>query len=552
MTTIYSILFLFLFSGCSSLDQNRLPQSIRDVLSSVQRKTEDKIFEKRPQTDFFKDGYLGNEEITQYLDRIRRKLSFGDQGILQGPLSVLKTSRVQAFTDFTQEIYITRGMLNMIDNEDELACLIGHEIGHHIGKSWERRKDNWQGQVLSKALSVLGADLQWQNQILSQEKDIYEHGWGQEIESEADRIGADFAAKAGYDPYALCDLFERLSKKVNMDLLYRVRKLKGTHPALDARAAALKAYLRSKGHVPGKIKHQTEDYRHAIAIVSPSASLARLEAIHKEIRGKRLTVEQFISVMEEVSGIARRTGITREALATYDRAPLFKFMEEEIYQDTPFKGYEEDIALLKREITDILDEAGRMAVGSMPVVGNAIGLYELLEGKDLFTGEPLSAGQRTISALAVFVGSDKVWREVASGIEKELKESLNEARGFYENTLKETRLVTHEPPEIGQKVYRIFGKDMDKNIDEKGSDLLGNSWTPMDPDTVAKARTGLGLPDQNKGRFVIEGRLLDTEGIRSQPAEPLHGNPGGNTEYIVPNPEKQIKIEKVSGANPEF
>jgi hypothetical protein len=61
-----------------------------------------------------------------------------------------------------------------------------------------------------------------------------------------------------------------------------------------------------------------------------------------------------------------------------------------------------------------------------------------------------------------------------------------------------------------------------------------------------------GLPNQNSGRFVSEGVLQDTTGITLKPADPLHGKAGGLSEIVIPNPQKQIKLQNVQGINPEF
>jgi len=468
MRTISFIVFILLFSGCSALPPNIAPKSIGDIISSVERKAQEKIFEKKPQANFFTDGFLQNEEISKYVNRIWRKLALGRESGYERSVSVLKTSRVQAFTDWWGEVYITRGMLNMIDNEDELACLIGHEIGHHMGKSWERRKDNWQGNFLSKTLSALGVDSQWKNEILEQQKDIYEHGWGKEIESEADRVGVGLAAKAGYDPYALCDLFERLSKKVNADLLYRVRKLKGTHPALDERAVGLRQYLMTQGYASGKHQHHVEDYRQVIGVVSKPADLIRLEAIQKEIKESHvLSPARFIVLMQEISNIANRFGIDRQDIVFDDHV---HFMEEEIYQDHPFGGQGQDYAdEIKDRLKDILILAGQITVGSIPLVGNTVSFYEVRTGKDFYSGEKLSIGQRSLSCFGVFIGCGSMWRQTAVGIEREIADNVfrgkvrEAAEDFAKGkewkskaVAKDGAVLEHEGDEVNEQLRKKF------------------------------------------------------------------------------------------------
>jgi RHS repeat-associated protein len=98
-------------------------------------------------------------------------------------------------------------------------------------------------------------------------------------------------------------------------------------------------------------------------------------------------------------------------------------------------------------------------------------------------------------------------------------------------------------PKVGQKIYRIFGE---KN------NPYGESWTPIDPRTSPNYRSEAGLPDVNTGRFALEGKINNTSGITVRKALPLDGNPGGLTEYLIPDAKSQVSIERASGVNPEF
>ena len=98
-------------------------------------------------------------------------------------------------------------------------------------------------------------------------------------------------------------------------------------------------------------------------------------------------------------------------------------------------------------------------------------------------------------------------------------------------------------PQIGQKVYRVWG-------DEAGS--YGRSWTRTDPSTIPNYRSEAGLPNQNTGRFISEGKLTNTQGVQGRNALPLHGYPGGLDELLIPHPREQIELENVSGMNPKY
>ncbi len=97
-------------------------------------------------------------------------------------------------------------------------------------------------------------------------------------------------------------------------------------------------------------------------------------------------------------------------------------------------------------------------------------------------------------------------------------------------------------------VYRVYGGDARPD---------GYSWTPDNPNRVPDFRDSAGLPSggesgaNNTGRFVIEGTVKNKKIMRKKMADPLDGKAGnGVREYII-NP-KDVKIRRVSGANPEF
>ncbi len=95
----------------------------------------------------------------------------------------------------------------------------------------------------------------------------------------------------------------------------------------------------------------------------------------------------------------------------------------------------------------------------------------------------------------------------------------------------------------GDKVFRVFGEN---------NNPLGNSFTRVDPRTVENFRDAAGLPDVNTGRFVLEGTIKNTKGVTTRKALPLNGNKGGLDEVLIPDPKNQIRIDRVSGVNPEF
>ncbi len=99
------------------------------------------------------------------------------------------------------------------------------------------------------------------------------------------------------------------------------------------------------------------------------------------------------------------------------------------------------------------------------------------------------------------------------------------------------------PATVGDHVYRVYGGI---------SGPFGQSWTRINPESRPDYRNDAGLPNGNTGSFVVQGTLLNTTGVRTRGATPLHGNSGGIDEVIIPNANQKVWIRNVSGVNPEY
>jgi predicted Zn-dependent protease len=170
-------------------------------------------------------------------------------------------------------IYITRGMLMLINNEDELANIIGHEMIHVTRRHAARQKANATlpailsipgrivggiiskdlGNLINAPINLLGAA------YIAQHSQADEH--------EADQLGQKLSASAGYDPGALAPVLVRLQRF--LDLKTEVKRMPGffdTHPSTPDRVervttqAGRIVWRRQPGVVPslGEYMHQLE------------------------------------------------------------------------------------------------------------------------------------------------------------------------------------------------------------------------------------------------------------------------------------------------------
>ncbi|MGH7871005.1 MAG: M48 family metalloprotease [Candidatus Binatia bacterium] len=114
-------------------------------------------------------------------------------------------------------VYITRGMLAHLNNEDQLATVIAHEIGHIAARHAARQA--WQqqiGQGLLLGGALLGQGLGLPTQDLmnlgGMAAQLIFLRYSREDELEADKLGVEYSSKAGYDPREVIGLFQTLDR----------------------------------------------------------------------------------------------------------------------------------------------------------------------------------------------------------------------------------------------------------------------------------------------------------------------------------------------------
>ncbi len=152
-------------------------------------------------------GSYDDPALQRYVNDIGQRLAKASHRAgLQYQFLVVDSPEVNAFALPGGYIYITRGILAYLNSEAELAAVLGHEIGHVTARH--------SVQQLSAATAAnLGASVlqifvpQIRNSagdaLVSTLGGALLSGYGREHELEADRLGAEYLARTGYDPQAM-------------------------------------------------------------------------------------------------------------------------------------------------------------------------------------------------------------------------------------------------------------------------------------------------------------------------------------------------------------
>jgi predicted Zn-dependent protease len=150
---------------------------------------------------------------------------------------VIQSDDVNAFAAPGGYVFVTLGLYRLLQNEADLAGVLGHEVGHVI------RKHHLKLLQQSKLVDLGGKALAKQSgsdkvqQLIGSGAEIVARGLDKDAEFEADRIGVVLATRAGYDAYGLPTVLQQIghisSDQSSVALLFK------THPLPDDRLAKL-------------------------------------------------------------------------------------------------------------------------------------------------------------------------------------------------------------------------------------------------------------------------------------------------------------------------
>jgi len=196
---------------------------------------------------------LDDPEISYYVQSVGLKLARNSHWPeLDYHIKVIDSKEINAFALPGGYLYVFRGLLDAVDNEAELASVLGHEIAHITERHATKQMTKAQIYEIAAAIgsAATGAG-QAGRMVAGLGEALLMTKFSREDEAEADRYGMEYMVKAGYDPQAMISMFKKLLKihKEKPDLLER---LFSTHPPTEERIKMAQEYLEKLDIPPGK------------------------------------------------------------------------------------------------------------------------------------------------------------------------------------------------------------------------------------------------------------------------------------------------------------
>lgn len=229
---LLSIFLVFLAASCAVN-----PVTGKRELSLISEAQEIALGQETDQQIRTQYGIYADTDLNQYVEGIGKTLTpYTHRPQLTYHFAVLDSPVVNAFAVPGGYIYVTRGILAMMNSEAELAAVLGHELGHVCARHSVRRMSKLMlfqlGFAVGGALSETFAKISGVAGVGIQ---LLFLKYSRDDEREADFLGVQYSRKGGFNPSEMVNFFASLQRLGDLSKGAALPGFLSTHPLTEER-----------------------------------------------------------------------------------------------------------------------------------------------------------------------------------------------------------------------------------------------------------------------------------------------------------------------------
>jgi predicted Zn-dependent protease len=159
-------------------------------------------------------GIYDDDKLSKYIDEIGQKMAkISHRPNLTYEFKVMDSPVINAFAVPGGYVYVTRGILAHLNNEAELAGVIGHEIGHVTARhSAQKYSETYLANLGLGVGSMVSKDFAMFAGLAAQGLGLLFLRFSRDDERQSDELGVEYSTKVGYDAREMANFFYTLDK----------------------------------------------------------------------------------------------------------------------------------------------------------------------------------------------------------------------------------------------------------------------------------------------------------------------------------------------------
>ena len=238
-TTCYLLATVFL-SGCSTEYNLATKQEEKYYYSTDKEVQMGQSINRQVQKEY---KFSGDPLEQKRVEDIGKKIAaVSDRKDIDYHFQVLDDEEVNAVSLPGGYVYVYSGLLEKIADDNQLACILAHEVGHIVARHSIKKLQAMQCYSILRLLVAVAPSTGGVGNAADAAFTQFLLGYGREDELLADQLGARYAKLAGYDPHGMINFLIKL-QDINRRMPLREQSYYKTHPYVPDRIRVVKQEL---------------------------------------------------------------------------------------------------------------------------------------------------------------------------------------------------------------------------------------------------------------------------------------------------------------------